>query len=45
MMLAGHADPRMLITSVIPFEQLPTVFESLRGPNTQTKVQVSMAGR
>jgi L-iditol 2-dehydrogenase len=45
MMLAGHADPKMLITSVIPFEELPTVFESFRGPNTQTKVQVSLAGR
>jgi (R,R)-butanediol dehydrogenase/meso-butanediol dehydrogenase/diacetyl reductase len=44
-MLAGHADPKILITSVIPFEELPAVFESLRGPNTQTKVQVSLAGR
>ncbi|TAL02600.1 MAG: alcohol dehydrogenase [Rhodospirillaceae bacterium] len=44
MMLAGDIDPKMLITSVVPFDELPSVFEKLRGPNTQTKVQVSLAG-
>ena len=40
----GHADPKMLISSVVPLEVLPTVFERLRSPNTDTKVQVSLAG-
>ena len=44
MMLSGHVDPKLMITSVITFDELPTVFEALRGPNTQTKVQVSLAG-
>ena len=40
----GHADPKMLISSVVPLDELPTAFERLRGPNTDTKVQVSLAG-
>jgi threonine dehydrogenase-like Zn-dependent dehydrogenase len=40
----GHADPKMLISSVVPLAELPAVFERLRGPNTDTKVQVSLAG-
>jgi threonine dehydrogenase-like Zn-dependent dehydrogenase len=41
----GHADPKMLISSVVPLDDLPAAFERLRGPNTDTKVQVSLAGR
>lgn len=40
---AGHADPKMLISSVIALEDLPATFERLRGPNTETKVQVAPA--
>jgi len=43
-MLAGRADPRKLITSVTSLNDLPTVFEALRGPNTETKVHVSLTG-
>jgi threonine dehydrogenase-like Zn-dependent dehydrogenase len=39
----GHADPKMLITSVVALDELPMVFERLRSPNTDTKVQVSPA--
>jgi (R,R)-butanediol dehydrogenase/meso-butanediol dehydrogenase/diacetyl reductase len=45
MMLAGRADPKKMITKVISLDDLPATFEMLRGPNTETKVQVSMAGR
>jgi (R,R)-butanediol dehydrogenase/meso-butanediol dehydrogenase/diacetyl reductase len=41
-MLAGHADPKMLISSVTSLDKLPDVFESLRGPNAETKVHLSM---
>lgn len=41
-MLAGHVDPKILISSVITLDALPAVFESLRGPNNETKVHVSM---
>jgi threonine dehydrogenase-like Zn-dependent dehydrogenase len=41
----GHADPKMLISSVVGLDDLPATFERLRGPNTETKVQVSLAGR
>lgn len=36
----GHADPKMLISSVIGLEELPARFSALRGPNQGTKVQV-----
>ena len=36
----GHVDPKMLITSVIPLSELPGRFEALRGPGTETKVQI-----
>jgi (R,R)-butanediol dehydrogenase/meso-butanediol dehydrogenase/diacetyl reductase len=45
MMLAGRADPKKMITKVIGLGDLPETFEMLRSPNTETKVQVSMAGR
>jgi threonine dehydrogenase-like Zn-dependent dehydrogenase len=41
---AGHADPKMLISTVVTLDDLPATFERLRGPNTDTKVQVSPAG-
>jgi (R,R)-butanediol dehydrogenase/meso-butanediol dehydrogenase/diacetyl reductase len=44
MMLAGRAEPGKLITSVISLNDLPSVFEALREPNTETKVQVSLTG-
>jgi (R,R)-butanediol dehydrogenase/meso-butanediol dehydrogenase/diacetyl reductase len=41
-LLAGHADPKMLISSVISLDALPAVFETLRGPNSETKVHLAM---
>jgi L-iditol 2-dehydrogenase len=38
---AGHVDPKVLISSVVALDALPTVFERLRSPNNETKVQVS----
>jgi threonine dehydrogenase-like Zn-dependent dehydrogenase len=43
-MLAGRADPRKLITSVISLNDLPAVLEALRGLNAETKVHVSLTG-
>jgi len=44
-MFAGDADPRELITSVTSLDDLPSVFEALREPNTETKVHVSFTGK
>lgn len=44
-MLAGRIDPKMIISNVIALDDLPNTFEALRGPNAETKVQVSMRGR
>lgn len=44
-MLAGQVDPKMIITSVVALDELPSEFERLREPNTESKVQVSPAGR
>jgi threonine dehydrogenase-like Zn-dependent dehydrogenase len=41
---AGHADPKMLISSVVTLDELPATLERLRGPHTDTKVHVSLAG-
>ena len=41
---SGHVDPRMLVTSVIPLAEVPGMFEQLRGPHSETKVHVSLAG-
>ncbi len=38
---AGHVDPKILISSVVALDDLPAVFEGLRGPNNETKVQVA----
>jgi 2-desacetyl-2-hydroxyethyl bacteriochlorophyllide A dehydrogenase len=40
-MHAGKVDPAMMITSVISLDVLPAVFEEMREPNRQTKVQVA----
>ena len=39
---AGHADPKMLISSVVTLDELPAAFERLRGPNGETKVHVAL---
>jgi (R,R)-butanediol dehydrogenase/meso-butanediol dehydrogenase/diacetyl reductase len=44
MMLAGKVDPKMMITSTVTLDELPATLEALRRPNTQTKVQVIVAG-
>jgi (R,R)-butanediol dehydrogenase/meso-butanediol dehydrogenase/diacetyl reductase len=41
---AGHADPKMLISSIVSLDELPATIEQLRGPNTDTKIQVSLVG-
>lgn len=38
---AGHVEPRHMITETISLGALPDMFESLRGPNLQTKVHVN----
>lgn len=40
-MAAGFVDPKILISSVITLDELPNVFDQLRGPNNETKVHVS----
>lgn len=37
----GHIDPKILISSVISLDQLPHIFDQLRGPNNETKVHVA----
>jgi L-iditol 2-dehydrogenase len=38
----GHADPKAIITGDIPLVDLPAMMDHLRGPNSETKVQVRM---
>jgi (R,R)-butanediol dehydrogenase/meso-butanediol dehydrogenase/diacetyl reductase len=40
-LLSGHADPKTIVSNVIPLEALPQTFEMLRGANQETKVHVS----
>ena len=40
----GHIDPAMLVTSVVALDDLPSIFDRLRGTNAETKVQVRLAG-
>lgn len=40
----GHIDPAMLVTSVISIDDLPATFDRLRAANTETKVQLRLAG-
>jgi (R,R)-butanediol dehydrogenase/meso-butanediol dehydrogenase/diacetyl reductase len=37
----GHVDPKILISTVAPLESLPSVFDLLKGPNEETKVQIT----
>ncbi|MBY0421263.1 MAG: zinc-binding dehydrogenase, partial [Parvularculaceae bacterium] len=37
----GHADPKMLVTSVASLEETPATFERLRAANAETKVHVA----
>jgi threonine dehydrogenase-like Zn-dependent dehydrogenase len=37
----GHADPAMLISSVVPLDEIAATFERLRGANSETKVQIA----
>ncbi len=37
----GFIDPKVLISSVVSLDELPATFETLRGPNRETKVQVA----
>ena len=37
---AGRVEPRALVTQTVSLTELPAMFESLRGPHFQTKVQV-----
>jgi 2-desacetyl-2-hydroxyethyl bacteriochlorophyllide A dehydrogenase len=39
---AGHADPKMLVSSVVTLDELPETLQRLRGPHTDTKVHVSL---
>lgn len=39
---AGTFDPKVMVTSVVPLDDLPATIEALRGPNTETKVHVSL---
>jgi (R,R)-butanediol dehydrogenase/meso-butanediol dehydrogenase/diacetyl reductase len=40
-MNAGHVDPKMMISSVIPLDAFPDMFARLQGPNNETKVHVA----
>jgi (R,R)-butanediol dehydrogenase/meso-butanediol dehydrogenase/diacetyl reductase len=40
-MKAGHVDPAMMISSVVPLDAFPEMFGRLLGPNDETKVQVA----
>jgi L-iditol 2-dehydrogenase len=40
----GHCDPKAIITNEIPLSGLPGMFDTLRGPNEETKVHVCMPG-
>ena len=38
----GDFDPKTMVTSVVSLDDLPATIEALRGPNTETKVHVSL---
>ena len=40
----GHVDPKTIITNQISLAEMPAMFESLRGPNSETKVHVCPCG-
>ena len=37
----GHADPKAIISSTVPLVDMAATFESLHGPNNETKVHVT----
>ena len=37
---AGHVEPRAMITETVSLDNLPPLFEAMRGPNNQCKVMV-----
>lgn len=39
----GHVDPKALITSVAPLNNLPDTLAKLRGPNAETKVHIDLS--
>jgi len=39
-LLSGHADPKSIVSNVVPLDVLPQTFEMLRGANQETKVHV-----
>jgi len=41
-MLAGHADPKIIVTRVVGLDALPGTFDLLRRPNSETKVHVAL---
>ncbi len=45
MMDSGRIDPAVMVTSVVPLDDMPAAFEALRRPNDETKVQISMDGQ
>jgi len=40
-MLDGHVDPKRMISTVVPLDELPDTFARLLGPNDEAKVQVA----
>jgi (R,R)-butanediol dehydrogenase/meso-butanediol dehydrogenase/diacetyl reductase len=42
LMLARGVDPKMMITSTVSLDDVPEKFEMLRGPNNETKVQITL---
>ena len=41
-MAAGVLDGKPLVSSVVTLDELPAAFEALRGPNTETKVHLTL---
>jgi len=37
----GHCDPKAVVSNRIPLDSLPAMFDTLRGPNDETKVHVN----
>jgi threonine dehydrogenase-like Zn-dependent dehydrogenase len=40
----GHCDPKAIISNKIGLDELPGMFDTLRGPNNETKVHVRCSG-
>jgi (R,R)-butanediol dehydrogenase/meso-butanediol dehydrogenase/diacetyl reductase len=40
-LLSGHADPKAIVSKVVPLHALPETFDLLRASNRETKVHVS----